>query len=696
MKKFLMIILSVMLLGKLTVQAQPCLPDGITFDYQYEIDGFPNNYPNCTQVGGPVYIHGENILNLDGLNQIAFIGEDLSIWGTSITSFSGLSNLGTIGGDLIIAGNPLVEDFSGFSALNTINGSLSVLFNENLLSFEGLESITSLSGLGVEGNDSLQDYSGLNNLHSVSGGFSLMNNASLVDFSGLYTLNSVSAGLRIENTGIIDFHGLDSLSIIGGKLTVRNDSSLLNFAGLTNVTSIAGTMEIVSNSSIKNFLGLENLNSIGGNLAISANDSLVSLDGLEGLLGIIGTLSIDKHQELTNINSLSNLFYVGEDIWIYNNKSLKSLEGIDNISAGSIRHLRIFDNDSLETCNVQSVCEYLQAPNGVVTIYSNAQGCNNPSQIADSCGFELLCLPYGSYYVTSQMEVDNFKTNYQGCNELNGALIISGENITNLDSLNEIKKVAGGLSIRSNDSLLNLVGLSLIDSIGGLGIYNNNLLESFHGLGNLTMVFGSVYVRNNPSLISFEGLNNLILADGDLTISNNDLLTDLTPLENLKWIHGELFIWGNDTLESLSGLDNIDEISITNLWITHNPSLSECEVRSICEYISYPNGANINYNYEGCYDYFEVEKACQTVEIKENSFSIDINVFPNPTNTEIYIDKPEEVIIEQVKVYNQLGQLLIKIEHPGNSIDLSQLDKGLFYIELQTNKQAIRKKIIKN
>ncbi|RLD23011.1 MAG: hypothetical protein DRI54_07895, partial [Bacteroidetes bacterium] len=46
--------------------SQTCLPEGITFSTQAEIDNFQTNYPGCTEISGVVTIKGNNITNLDG------------------------------------------------------------------------------------------------------------------------------------------------------------------------------------------------------------------------------------------------------------------------------------------------------------------------------------------------------------------------------------------------------------------------------------------------------------------------------------------------------------------------------------------------------------------------------------------------------------------------------------------------------
>jgi len=60
-------------------QEQPCLPEGITFETQAQIDNFQENYPGCTMIEGDVNISGPDITNLIGLSSIISIGGILEI-----------------------------------------------------------------------------------------------------------------------------------------------------------------------------------------------------------------------------------------------------------------------------------------------------------------------------------------------------------------------------------------------------------------------------------------------------------------------------------------------------------------------------------------------------------------------------------------------------------------------------------------
>lgn len=73
MKKIIYLIAAVAMSHSLAF-SQPCLPEGITFTTQEQIDNFQSNYPGCTDIMGTVLIEGNNITNLDGLSVITSVG----------------------------------------------------------------------------------------------------------------------------------------------------------------------------------------------------------------------------------------------------------------------------------------------------------------------------------------------------------------------------------------------------------------------------------------------------------------------------------------------------------------------------------------------------------------------------------------------------------------------------------------------
>ena len=104
MKKFYIILIAMLMSsGAMAQTNQPCstcLPEGVTFSTQTQIDNFQTNYPNCTEIEGDVLINGSDIINLNGLSVLTSIGGNLWIKiNSSLTSLTGLEGLTSIGGD---------------------------------------------------------------------------------------------------------------------------------------------------------------------------------------------------------------------------------------------------------------------------------------------------------------------------------------------------------------------------------------------------------------------------------------------------------------------------------------------------------------------------------------------------------------------------------------------------------------------
>ncbi len=264
-----------LLFTQITAISQPCLPEGIFFSTQEQIDNFQNNYPNCTEIEGDVTIGGLmlvgcDITNLEGLDVLTSIGGSLSIYRAPISDFAGLENLSSIGGNLTIGGY-----FAG-------------------------NSLTSLNGI--------------DNLTFLGGGLDINANPLLTDINA--------------------FH---NITFIGGYLLIGYNESLMNFTGLDNLITIGGDLNIIENKAITEIVGLENLTTIGGIFEIR------------------------------------------------NNENLSNLTGLENINPASIQQLSIYNNTSLNSCDAESICNYLASPNGTIEIYDNASGCNSPEEVDSIC-----------------------------------------------------------------------------------------------------------------------------------------------------------------------------------------------------------------------------------------------------------------------------------------------------------------------
>jgi len=83
--------------------------------------------------------------------------------------------------------------------------------------------------------------------------------------------------------------------------------------------------------------------------------------------------------------------------------------------------------------------------------------------------------------------------------------------------------------------------------------------------------------------------------------------------------------------------------------------------------------------------------------LSSNSYSFlekNIDVFPNPTNGLLHIESNNLFEILEVTLYNALGTT-IEINPSNESIDLSDINTGIYFLSVKTSKGMITKKIVR-
>jgi hypothetical protein len=365
--------------------------------------------------------------------------------------------------------------------------------------------------------------------------------------------------------------------------------------------------------------------------------------------------------------------------------------------------------------------------------------------ISQSIVYSQGCLPEGITF-TYQEQIDNFQANYPGCTEIEGNLeigeignptdiadlqglnvitsilgylkIVSNPNLTSLNGLNNLITIGGYLQISGNYNLMSVTGIENLTTVGehilinanydltnlsglenlafigdGFDISYNHVLKSLADFENLISIGGRLYIYENDSLTSLTGLEHLTSLGWWLMIIGNNSLTNLENLVNLTSIGGGLSISDNDALTSLMGLQNIQENSFIHLYIQQNLLLSDCDVQSICNYLASPYGiVSIHDNAPGCNSQEEVLDACEN-DIEENILA-KLSLFPNPATNFITINIKEGITIEQAIIYNHLGQKALVAVPVNNTVDISGLRPGIYFIEVITSESRLGTKLV--
>ena len=268
MKKLTLLIAAVAV-GYSNVSAQGCLPEGIKFTKQSDIDNFQTNYPGCTEVEGYLQVQGDEITNLNGLSVLTSIGGLLHFYTcTALPDMSGLENLTTIGGNLDIYVWPSVTT-----------------------------SMTSLSGL--------------DNLVSIGGALKLINTDALTNLTGLGNLTTIGGDINISGNEILtDLSGLDNLSSVGGDIQIGGNSAMTSVAGLEALTTVGGAIVFYENEALISLTGIANIEaaSIDDYIRISYNSSLsdCAVQSICDYIALPGT-TVDLYQNAPGCNTFEEV-----------------------------------------------------------------------------------------------------------------------------------------------------------------------------------------------------------------------------------------------------------------------------------------------------------------------------------------------------------------------------------------------------
>jgi hypothetical protein len=367
MKKYILIVLIFAKFG--LSNAQSCLPEGIYFTTQSQIDSFPINFPGCN------WIEGDIIINSSARSEI--------------TNLLGLSGLTRVDGSLLIFSNDSLTSLDGLNNLSMIGNEFMVLSNYQLVNLSGLEGLMSIGGYtSIIRNFFLIDFTGLGNLSSVGYSVNITENRNLVSLNGLGQLDSIPGYLMIvENEKLTDISNFNGLVYTQGLLIKDNDS-LNNLSGLNSLLHIGDDLEISRSLALQSFEGLNSLQAVDGDVILHGLHAISDMSGLSSLKVIGGELEIGNSfnggNSFLSFDGLDSLKTIGGDLTIYGNYRLVNIQGIANIDHESIGILKILANNNLEECHVKSVCDYLTS-GAYSQIVNNAVGCNNDDEVINSC-----------------------------------------------------------------------------------------------------------------------------------------------------------------------------------------------------------------------------------------------------------------------------------------------------------------------
>ena len=259
----------------------------------------------------------------------------------------------------------------------------------------------------------------------------------------------------------------------------------------------------------------------------------------------------------------------------------------------------------------------------------------------------------------------------------------------------------------TNNTLLNILDIGH-SNISNIDLTNNLYLE-FFDCNNTNITSLNLSQNSNMESIDFAN-NNITSIDVSLMSNLYRLRFDNTPLTSLDLSQNSIFKYlycDGSTITSLDlsqntalilldypngaltnlNLANGTNASITNFDVTNNPNLSCIQVDDAT--YSTTNWTNIDATAS-----FSTNCNMST-GINETTQSLGLTIYPNPVANQLNIENGE-LKIESILILDITGETVKTIVSSNNTIDVSDLTKGIYFIQIQTENGLVNSKFIKD
>lgn len=298
----------------------------------------------------------------------------------------------------------------------------------------------------------------------------------------------------------------------------------------------------------------------------------------------------------------------------------------------------------------------------------------------------------GDYIVDS-----NVDTNNDGEIQVSEAETVTFLNVSsnNIESMVGIQSFVNLQVLQCTDNLITAIDVSQNLNLTNLSIGNNLLTNidvkeniqlkslnfSYNKIANINVSYNlnlDTLIANNNLLYEIDVSNNLSLYD--LSFFNNQIsYLDCSQHSNLVFLIGF-----NNQLTYLN-INNNNNSILEFMSVFDNPSLFCIQVDDV----DYAN------NYQGWIkdNWAEYNEDC-SLGLNE-ALETQLFIYPNPSKNVLMFFNESDYNIKSIKVYDVLGQLVLKENNFENQLSISDLDNGLFFVKIETDQGVSTQKVIK-
>jgi len=560
----------------------------------------------------------------------------------------------------------------------------------------------------------------------------LLNNPTNIDIDGNGKISTCEAEnfigtIDVHNQNISDLTSIGSFPNAVGLDCSNNNLQFLDLSSSPSLTSINCNNNAIPSLDLSFLTGLTTLrlnnNQVNG-LVLTTNINLTTLDCSSNNLTILDTSNnilletfVCNDNQLTSVNVTKNTHLT--TLHCFNNPfvSLSLMPTTIDLSTNTaLLHINCSNNNitELDVSKQTSLIE-LFCQDNLLTSLNIANGNNLNMQWMDATNnLNLFCIQVDSNvinaipvnwtkelatsYSTSACTTTTCQAiSFPDANFKQGLLNIMPAIDTNSDDIIqdcEARMFTGTLDV-SNLGLTDLTGIEAFTNIIGIDCSNNNLtsldlrynikLTSIaasgnSGLASITLPGGYNVAVGNKNKSHKISATNSVLTTLDL---HNDALTtlDLHSYSGLSTLDVS-----NNNLTSLNIQNgNNSNITATNFNASGNANLSTIVVDDV----TYATTNWTNVDSSGSFT------TNSTLGVGSELLNTSISIYPNPTLGMISIDKPYDVKINKIQIYNTIGKEMKYINKVNSVINVSRLSSGIYFLRVNTNKGVLVKKLVK-
>ena len=241
------------------------------------------------------------------------------------------------------------------------------------------------------------------------------------------------------------------------------------------------------------------------------------------------------------------------------------------------------------------------------------------------------------------------------------------------------------LNISQNTALTDLACVD--NQLTSLDLSNNAALTY---LEFQTNQLTTLDISQNTNLTFLNCINNQLTS---LDVSNNTALTYLTCRFNQLT---SLDVSQNNSLTALDCINNkLINLDVRNGNNTNfNIFYSTFNSDLICIFVDDADWSATNLiNIDPTSTFVNDEAECDILSLGDNLLVLDVNIYPNPTANYLFIEGNKNPLA--ISIYNLLGAEVIS-ESNTHKIDVSELSKGVYIINVSDGVSQTNKKFIKN